>query len=191
MSSEEEEAYFLQREIERREDRRREMARAATELKEAREVAKSAGTADLELAERIHKLGFTGESAAIFDLLPLILVAWADGSVSRAERATVFTVLEHRNIARDSEAFLAVESLLEEKPTQAFIDEAMDALRELMADRPEAKTAEMIELCAAIADASGGFLGLARRVSDEEREIVAKIADSLGSAAQEQFRKSL
>lgn len=189
--SEEEDLYFRQREMERREDRRREMAKAAKELQEARGVAKSAGTEDMELAERIRKLGFSGETAVVFDLLPLILVAWADGSVSRAERETIFTVVERRNLARDSEAFLAVESLLEEKPSDAFIEESMDALRELMSDSPEAKTAEMIELCAAIADASGGFLGLAKRVSDEERDLIAKIADSLGSSAQEQFRKSL
>jgi len=100
-------------------------------------------------------------------------------------------VLEHRKIARGSEAFVAVESLLEEKPSEAFIDEAMDALRDLMASRPEASSTELIELCAAIADASGGFLGLVKRISSEERELIGRIADQLGSAAQEQFRKSL
>jgi hypothetical protein len=191
MATEEEDAYFLQLELERREQKRREMKRAAEELQKTRAVAKSAGTEDMELAERIAKLGFTGEAAAVFDLLPLILVAWADGSVSGDERATIFTVLEHRKIPRGSEAFVAVESLLEEKPSRAFIDEAMDALRDLMANRPEASSTEMIELCTAIADASGGFLGLVKRISPEERELIGKIADNLGSAAQEQFRKSL
>lgn len=191
MPVKQEDEYFEQLERERLAEKRRQIAKAAEELQEARTVAKSAGTEDLELADRIARLGFTGDTVAVFDLLPLILVAWADGSVSRDERATIFTVLEYRKIARDSEAFLAVESLLEERPSQAFIDEAMDALRDLMADRPEATSAEMIELCAAIADASGGILGLARRVSREEREIVARIADALGPAAQEQFRKSL
>jgi tellurite resistance protein len=191
MATEEEDAYFHQLELERREDTRREMARAAEKLQKARAVAKSAGTEDLELADRIAKLGFSGETAKVFDLLPLILVAWADGSVSRDERATIFTVLEHRKIARGSEPFVAVEALLEEKPSQAFIDESMDALRDLMAGRPEASSTEMIELCAAIADASGGFLGLVKRISPEERELVGRIADELGPAAQEQFRKSL
>jgi tellurite resistance protein len=191
MATEEEDAYFHQLELERREDTRREMARAAEKLQKARAVAKSAGTEDLELADRIAKLGFSGETAKVFDLLPPILVAWADGSVSRDERATIFTVLEHRKIARGSEPFVAVEALLEEKPSQAFIDESMDALRDLMAGRPEASSTEMIELCAAIADASGGFLGLVKRISPEERELVGRIADELGPAAQEQFRKSL
>jgi hypothetical protein len=191
MTTEEEDTYFHRRDLELREQKRTEMAKAAEALHKARAAAKSAGTDDLELAERIVKLGFEGETAAVFDLLPLILVAWADGSVSRDERATIFTVLEHRKIARDSEAFIAVESLLEDEPTQTFIDEAMDALRDLMAMRPEAKTAELIELCAAIADASGGFLGLVRRVSDDERELVADIAERLGPAAKERFRQTL
>jgi tellurite resistance protein len=191
MSSEQEDAYFRQRELERREDMRRQMERAAKELQDARGVARSTGIADLELAERIRKLGFSGETAAIFDLLPLILTAWADGSVSRAERETIFAVLNHRGIARDSEPFLAVEALLEKQPTQPFIDESMDVLRELMAQRPDAKSAEVIELCAAVADASGGILGLVKRVSAEERALLEKIADRLGSAAQEQFRRSL
>jgi hypothetical protein len=60
-----------------------------------------------------------------------------------------------------------------------------------MAGRPEATSTEVIELCAAVADASGGFLGLAKRISPEERELIDKIANNLGSVAQAQFRKSL
>lgn len=191
MSNDEENAYFRQKEMERREDKRRAMEKAAKELQEARGVAKAAGTEDMELAARIHALGFSGETAMVFDLMPLVHVAWADGKVQRAERATILTVLEHRNIARDSEAFVAIEAMLEEQPSEAFMAESLAALRDLMADRPEGDTTEMIELCAAVADASGGILGLARRVSGEERELIAKIADGLGSVAQEQFRKSL
>jgi uncharacterized tellurite resistance protein B-like protein len=189
--SDSEEAYFHQRDLEQRAALRKKMDKAAQELKDKRGVARAAGTEDLDLAERIRRLGFTGETAMVFDLMPLVHTAWADGSVSRAERSTIFTVLHHRNIERGSEAFLAIESLLEEQPSDAFQSESMAALRDLMAEKDGAKTAELIELCAHVADASGGILGLARRVSEEERHLIAKIADSLGSTAQEEFRKSL
>lgn len=189
--SDAEEAYFHQRDLEQRAALRKKMERAAGDLQEKRKVAEAAGTDDLDLAERIRRLGFTGETASIFDLMPLVHTAWADGSVSRAERATIFTVLHHREIERDSEAFLAMESLLEEHPSEAFLAESLAALRDLMAGKDGAKTAELIDLCALVADASGGILGLARRVSEDERELIAKIADSLGSAAQEEFRKTL
>ena len=177
--------------MERREDRRREVAKAAEELQEARGVARSAGTEDMDLAGRIQALGFTGETAMVFDLMPLVHVAWADGSVSRAERSTILEVLAHRNIAEDAEAFLAIEALLEERPSDAFMAESLAAIRDLMANKSDMASTELIELCGLVADASGGILGLARRVSADERALIEKIADGLGSAAQDQFRKSL
>lgn len=189
--SESEEAYFRQRDLEQRAALRREMENAAHELKNTREVAEAAGTDDLDLAERIRRLGFTGETAMVFDLMPLVHTAWADGSISRAERSTIFSVLHHRGVARDSEAFLAVESLLEEQPSPEFLRQSLAALRDLMAQKEGPRSVELIDMCAAVADASGGILGLAFRVSEEERELIAKIANNLGPTAVEQFRRAL
>jgi hypothetical protein len=111
--------------------------------------------------------------------------------VSRAERATVLTVLDHRGIARDSEAFAAIAALLEEKPSDAFMAESLSIVRELMAGRAEAQSAELMELCALVADASGGVLGLARRVSAEERRLMGEIAQTLGTAAQDRLKALL
>lgn len=127
----------------------------------------------------------------VFDLMPLVHTAWADGSISRAERSTIFSVLHHRGFARDSEAFLAVESLLEEQPSPEFLRQSLAALRDLMAHEAGAKTVELIDLCAAVADASGGILGLAFRVSEEERALIARIANNLGPTPLEEFHKAL
>ena len=174
-----EEEYFHKENAEKRRALRLKLARQAHALKEKREVAKAAGTADLDLAEHIEHLGFDHDSAKAFDLLPLVHVAWADGKVSRNERATVLQLLEKRGFGRDSSAFLLFESLLEEKPDDAFFSESEGLLKRLLADRPE-RTENILELCVQVAEASGGFWGLTSAIADEERDLITQIGNRFG-----------
>lgn len=179
--SDQEDAYFQQRDRELREQLRQQLAKAASELRTDAEKAK------YSLAERIGALGFTGDKLKIFDLLPLIHVAWADGSVSRKERATILDVVRARGIAPGTDAFRTVESLLEEKPSQEFLDESLAILKEVVGN---ARAASLVDLCVQVAAASGGFLNMGT-VSSEERAMIESIAKSLGGAAVAQFNKQL
>ncbi len=183
----EEDKYFKQQEIQRRIAKRRELERAAKEAQERRKVAASLATDDEALVSRIRDLGFDGDTARVLDVLPLIHVAWADGDVSQSERASILQVLEVRGIAADSEAFTLVETLLEERPSEAFLSETLHLLRDLGGDRH----ASIIELSMHVASASGGFFGFGHKVSEEERAVVAKIIESLGENATSTFKKSL
>lgn len=188
--SEEEERYFARKEAERREDKRRELERAAREVAEQRAMGDALHTSDDGLVARIRSLGFDGDTARVFDLMPLVHVAWADGSVSAAERRTLFRLLEARNIAPDSEAWLLVGALLETRPSDAFLDETLALLRDLAA-KGGTEAGSIVDLSVNVAAASGGFLGLGGKISDEERELIAHIADVLGPAAVEEFQKTL
>lgn len=189
--NEEEEKYFQQMELVRRQAMRKEMEKAAAVLAEARRVGEIVGSDDAAVAASLRKLGFDHDTARIFDLLPLVHVAWADGSVSRAERQTIFRVLERRGIEASSQAFLMIASLLEEKPTAAFLDETLSLLRTVAASQGQ-KGADVVEMCLQVARASGGFLGLVGNpVSDEERALIAQIASTLGDNAQRAFEAKL
>lgn len=182
--------YFAQKEAEARDKLRKRLESAAQELHAKREIGQALGTSDEELAERIHGLGFNAETARILDLLPLIHVAWADGSVQKRERQAILQILESRGIPPGSEAWIFVESLLETRPSQTFLDETLQVVRDLVA-RQGRSTRDIVELSLEVAEASGGFLGLAGKVSAEERELLARIADGLGESAREAFRTKL
>ncbi|HFE44710.1 MAG TPA: hypothetical protein ENJ18_04335, partial [Nannocystis exedens] len=86
----EEEIYFKKQELAARAKLRERME--ADAKKHALETRRH------DLAETIQALGFTGEKARIFDLMPLVHVAWIDDSVSRKERAAILDVVRNRGI---------------------------------------------------------------------------------------------
>ena len=181
---------FAPEDASKREDTRTRLERAALELQQKRAIAKSLRTEDLSLAERVRALGFDGDGARIFDLLPLVHVAWADGSIHKKERASILRVLSVRKVVPGTDAFLLIESLLEEPPGEAYIEETLDVIREILADKP-ARAEAIVKMCISVAEAAGGFLGFGNKISPEESATIERIANALGEPAQALFRQRL
>jgi len=119
--------------------------------------------------------------------MPLIHIAWADGSVSRQERAAILDVLKSRGLEHGSDPYLMIETLLEIRPSEQFLNESLDVLRLVVGD---ARAENIVELCLQVANASGGFMNVGN-VSAEERAQLAAIADKLGPAARDAFHREL
>ena len=178
--TDEEEIYFKQQELALRQKMREQMASAG-------DHAQSEGRRR-ELAERIRELGFEGDKAKIFDLMPLIHVAWADGSISRKERSTILDAVLARGVAPGTDAFQMVESLLEEPPPASFMSETLSVLKDVVGGK---RADSLVELCIQVADSSGGFFGLGGRISDEERERIREIAAHFGAEALAKVQRAL
>ncbi len=179
--------HFLSETAERRGIIRGKLDDAAARLARREALAGTVGTREESVLDRIEQLGFTGDSARVLDLLPLVHVAWADGRVQKAERAAILAIVEQRGIAPDSEASLLIESLLEARPSETFLAETLTLLRDL-GGKAGGATKDIVGLCEKVAQASGGLLGLGKKTSDEERALIARIAEILGDAAVESFR---
>jgi len=138
------------------------------------------------IADRVRGLGFEGEAASLVDLLPLVHVAWADGSVHAKERAAILKVLDVRGMpsGRPYEVMLA---LLEKKPSQAYLDESLSVLKQLCKD-DAGHQKSVVQMCLDVAKSAGGFLGVFRKINPREREIIEHIADTLGAAARAEFK---
>jgi tellurite resistance protein len=186
--NDEEESYFKQLEIEQRRKLREKLEQSAHELAEKHAIAKSLETEDLSLAERIKALGFSGDTARVFDLLPLVHVAWADGTVQKGERAAILKILEARGVLSGTEPFQLVESLLEERPSDEYMSESLSVLKELVGRGGPDR--DVVALCEQVASAAGGFLGLGGKVSGEERKLIDEIAGQLGGGV-EKVKQSL
>jgi uncharacterized tellurite resistance protein B-like protein len=189
--SEEEEKYFQAENAARRATLRDKLNDAARDVAERAAIGKSMGTESDEIVNRIRELGFDGDTARVFDLLPLIHVAWADGKVSGRERVRIMKLVEHRGLAPDSEAWQLAAALLEERPTDAFLDQTLAVLRDLVASKGAGASGSFVDLCLEIAGASGGFLGLTGGISAEERATLEHIAGMLGDDAQLDLQKKL
>ena len=176
--TDQEDAYFRKQDQELRQKLREELGQAAGDLKQS--------PRDLSLAGKIQKLGFIGDKIKVFDLMPLVHVAWADGSVSRQEREAILGVAGAR-VPRGSAAFVLMESLLEERPPQNFLDESLSLLKLVAGDT---RAESIVELCIQVASASGGFMNVGN-VSSEERQQIEAIAARLGPKALEAFHREL
>ncbi len=189
VSSSDEDAVFGTVARQRRAAVRRKLARAAEELREKARIAKSLQTSDMELVHRIRSLGFDGQTAIVVDLLPLVHVAWADGSVTVRERATILEVLTSRGIEADSEARLLIEAVLEERPSEAYLETSIDLVRDLLGPC-EDHLRDLADLCMRVA-AAAGRLGLVAGVRPEERASIEAIAARLGDRAAQAFHARL
>jgi tellurite resistance protein len=188
--SDEEELYFAAQDQEARRRLRDKLAGNAAGLEEQQRIAQSMGTSDVSVAEKVKALGFDGDSARVFDLVPLIHVAWADGSVQRGERAAIFKVLQKRGIEQDSEASRTIASLLEERPSDGWMRQSLAVLRELtggIGDRSQ----EIVDLCIGVATASGGLLGLGKKIDADERVLIEEIVAALGNRAADKVKHDL
>lgn len=188
--SEEENKFFLAVEAKRREEMRAAYEKAARELAEQEKIAQAAGITDLGLAKRIRALGFDGETARVLDVLPLVLVAWADGAVSGAERAAVMRAVEASGVDPHGEAGLKIAALLEKKPSAAMENEILLILRDLVAADAR-RGADIVTLCTQVAEATRSLFGLGARIADEERALLGRIAGQFSSAAHGEVQEKL
>jgi tellurite resistance protein len=155
-----------------------------------RKIADSVGTTNLDLAARIAALGFDEETSHVLDLVPLIHVAWADGKIQRGERARILEIMEVRGYGPGSRPFIMIEALLEKPPPPAFMRQSLAILRQLLGDR-QGVAQTIVSMCVEVANASGGIFGFGNRVSEEERDLISKIAFELGDGAKEEFERRL
>ena len=189
-TSEEEEKYFAHVEFERRTKVQRKLDAAAQEAMERRKMAAALNGASESLVDRLRALGFDGETAKVLDILPLVHVAWADGSVAARERAAILQLLDIKGVAANSEGYHLITALLAKRPSEAFLDETLGLLAEV-ARQHGGQAETVVDLCVLVAEAHQGLFGFGRTVSSDEREMIERIASKLGDAAVDEAHKRL
>jgi hypothetical protein len=175
-----EEEYFHRREQELiAKLRQRVQADAATQ-----QLGEQAGVADAEILQDLQELGYTPETVALLYLVPLVQVAWAEGGVSDRERTLIVEAARARGIEADTPADAQLAEWLTTRPSEKLFEQTLRAIRAILESRPEAEReasrTDLLSYSTAIAEASGGVLGL-RSVSSEERSLLARISGELES----------
>lgn len=133
----------------------------------------------------MRELGIDKDNFRTLGLLPLVFVAWADGTVQRAEGALIRRVARDKGwLAGNGERLL--DGWLEQPPETDYVIKGLALLRQLASDRQGfgAITVEtlgsLLVLCKDVAEAAGGMWGLSEPISQEEERALAKIAEALG-----------
>lgn len=117
-------------------------------------------------------------------LLPLIMVAWADGRVQLQERREVERLAEEIGLLPTPRARQVLQRWLSRRLDRAEQRIGLHVLRQLAqpgsdSDWDQDSMGTLIGLCYQVAVASGSLLGLGRSVSTAEQAVIEDIAAKL------------
>ena len=136
-----------------------------------------------ELLARVKQVGVSIDTAPALFLAPMVQVAWAGGSVIKAERDAVLRIARERGVDPASPAYAQLEQWLKDRPDDAVFDTAVEIIKYGFAVLPAAEKEErikrIVDACHEVAEASSSSLGWIlgiRSVSDSEASTLDAIA---------------
>ena len=154
--------------------------RKQLEKEQPRETLKQiTGISDEAVINTLVALHVDRDTLAAFALYPLVEVAWADGKVDERERQAFLTAAAEHGIAVGSPGHEALREFLKESPREearkAWYAWAAELKGKLdPSERRQVRDA-LLKRARAVAEASGGFLGLGNRISAGEQRVLTAI----------------
>jgi tellurite resistance protein len=154
--------------------------RKRTEAEQEREALReTVGIKDETFLRRLQALGVRSEAAVALVMVPLVLVAWGDGTLDEKERAAILEAAQQRGIAAERIARELLKNGLARKPDPKLLPTWIAYARRLWgrftADERWAMRENLLRSARQVAEATGGLFGLTSRVSAGERKVLHEI----------------
>lgn len=137
------------------------------------------GITDEAVLERLLALNIDSEKLAVFSLLPLVIMAWADGEIDAKERQAIISEAYETGLSEQDPGYRLLEQWLVERPDpdlfaawKAYIA-ALAATQS--AEARKVLKSELLRRVMGIANATGGFLGLGNKVSSTEKSVLVEL----------------
>ena len=154
--------------------------KAELDLAKQRDALKATtGIEEDAVLDRITELGVGVESLTALSIAPLVMVAWADGTVDLKERNAILQGAEKSGVKSGSTAHALLQGWLEEKPDDSLY-QAWESYTVAISEKLQ--PGELLKLkeqvlgrCKLVAEAAGGFLGLGS-ISASEQAVLDKLA---------------
>ncbi len=151
---------------------------AAEELK--KQLSEVSGIEDSETLQQMADADIQPETFAAVSLIPVVAVAWADGTIDEKERAAILSAAADQGLADSGPA----QQLLQDWLTTQPGDDLLAAWKEYIKSfcetvSTEARTnlqSQIMGRAESIASATGGILGLGNKVSASEQTILDELA---------------
>lgn len=154
--------------------------RTRTEAEQEREALREAvGIKDETFLRRLQALGVRPEAAVALVMVPLVLVAWGDGTLDEKEREAILAAARQRGIGAERLAGELLRNGLASKPDPKLLPTWTAYARRLWgrftADERWAMRENLLRSARQVAEATGGLFGLGSRISAGERKVLAEI----------------
>lgn len=184
-----EDDYFRKKEQELIEKLKEKKSREAAR----KDLSAAVGVTDEGILQCLEELGYDRDAVCVLHLFPLVAVAWADGEVSAKERLKIVEIARAWGIAEGEAADRKLREWLDQRPEEITIQRSLQVIRDIQRFRPDPKQRHyhdrILGLCEQVAEASGGFLGIGKKISPEERAAMERLARELSTDHPEGAKK--
>jgi hypothetical protein len=154
------------------------MRHQAEAAEERSRLAAATGISDESVLNRFQELGLHPSTLSALSLVPLVLVAWADGKLEPKEQKVILAAAEANGIEAGSEAHQSLLQWLHELPPaglyEAWRDYVQALCRDLGEDGTQHLRTDILGRALKVAKAAGGWWDLGA-VSHEEEGVLARL----------------
>ncbi len=148
------------------------------------ELQKLTGIGNDQVLDALAALKLGGAATLVMSLYPIIAVAWADGKIDPKERQVILDLSATIGLKAGTDAHGYLTKWLDEKPElhwhELWTDYVKALVEKMKADDKALLKATVLGRARVVAETSGGFLGLAWRVSDAEQRTLDKLEAAFG-----------
>jgi len=142
------------------------------------ELRKASGMSDDAVLDKLVGLGLKTNTIAALSLVPLIEVAWADGTIQDNERAAILQGAHGKGLEQGSDGYELLQSWLAKRPDAGLLDAWEAYIKALTGQLNEEQNRllrnQIVGFAKMVAAAAGGFLGIGR-VSKAEEQVLERI----------------
>lgn len=175
-----EEAFFAQHN-----ETLRQRLRQADETRSRKaQLSAASGITDDAVLEELVALKLDADTLAAMSLVPLVLVAWADGSLEASERQAIMNAAHEDGLDAQPAVRQMLEQWLGQRPSPAlqtaWTDYMSAVARALAPERRQALKVQILGRARRVAEAAGGFMGLGSRISTFEAGVMQKLEQAFG-----------
>ncbi len=142
------------------------------------DLRKVSGMTDDAVLDKLVGLGLTANTIAALSLVPLIEVAWADGTIQDNERTAILQGAQGKNLEAGSAGYELLQSWLSRKPSdELFVawESYIKALASQLNDEQNRVLKnQIVGFAKLVATSAGGILGFGK-VSGTEEKVLGRI----------------
>lgn len=142
------------------------------------ELRKASGMTDDKVLDKLIGLGLKTNTIAALSLVPLIEVAWADGEIQDNERNAILQGAHGKGLEQGTDGYELLQSWLKRRPDRALIEAWESYIQALTGQLNDEQNKllknQIVGFAKMVAAAAGGFLGIGK-VSSAEEKILARI----------------
>lgn len=139
------------------------------------DLRKASGMTDDAVLDKLVALGLKSNTIAALSLVPLIQVAWADGTIQDNERIAILQGAHGKGLEQGTDGYDLLQTWLRSRPSddlftawEAYIKTLTGQLNE---EQNRLLKNQIVGFAKMVAAAAGGILGFAKVSSEEEREL--------------------